>query len=62
MYNIDMGDDYTVPEGMSTTEQCAKLDINMSAESYAKQRNVASKETGIQAALDKYNQFVQPAE
>lgn len=62
MYNVNIDDNYTVPEGELTKEQYVEFVMNMAAESYTKQYNTASKEAGIQAALDKYNESVQPAE
>lgn len=60
MYQIDLINSYTVPEGTLTKEQYINFVMNMACQSYMKQYNAANVEDGLTAARVAYNESINP--
>ena len=60
IYTIDVVENYVVPAGPLTSDQYVNFVMNMAAQSYMKQYNVATPNEGIQAACDAYNASLPP--
>jgi hypothetical protein len=58
MYQINLLENYVVPEGQLTNEQYVDFVMNMAAKSYMNQYNVTTPEDGLTAARDAYNSNV----
>lgn len=58
MYQIDLQDTYTVPEGALTKEQYVNFVMNMACQSYMKQYNAANVEDGLAMAVMAYNSSI----
>ena len=58
MYQINLVENYVVPEGQLTNEQYVDFVMNMACRSYMNQYNVATPEEGLTAARDAYNSNV----
>lgn len=58
MYQIDLIDSYTVPEGTLTKEQYINFVMNMACQSYMKQYNAANVEDGLAMAVMAYNSSI----
>ena len=61
IYNIDIRDDYVVPEGPLDAAQYVNFVMNRAAESYKVQYKTDTVNEGIQAATDAYNATLPPA-
>jgi len=57
-YTLTIDDDYAIPEGELTKEQYVNFVMNKAAESYKNSYGTADFDSGIQAALDAYNESV----
>lgn len=58
MYQIDLIDTYTVPEGTLTKEQYVNFVMNLACQSYMKQYNAANVEDGLAMAVMAYNSSI----
>lgn len=58
MYQINLVENYVVPEGQLTNEQYVDFVMNMAAKSYMNQYNQATPEEGLTAARNAYNSNV----
>jgi len=58
MYQINLIENYVVPEGQLTNEQYVDFVMNMAAKSYMNQYNQPTPEEGLTAARDAYNSNV----
>lgn len=58
MYQIDLQDTYTVPEGTLTKEQYINFVMNLACQSYMKQYNAANVEDGLAMAVMAYNSSI----
>jgi hypothetical protein len=58
MYQIDLIDTYTVPEGALTKEQYVNFVMNLACQSYMKQYNAGDVEDGLAMAVMAYNSSI----
>jgi hypothetical protein len=55
MYQINLENEYVVPEGELTNEQYVNFVMNMACKSYMNQYNAATPEEGLEIAKNIYN-------
>lgn len=60
MYQINLENDYVVPEGQLTNEQYINFVMNMAAKNYMNQYNQPTPEDGLAAARVAYNESINP--